>query len=187
MSSAPFFAGTSPNDDRSPSPVNPPRYLHDLLADWPRMSVPTHALNWRRPPPHRFGPFRAKTDGPNWAATRRNTPNPVRISSPHTSDRFIHSCFPHYRMTRQGLQSANEAPLERQCSLAWLPNHLHFQALTGQRVHQPVFVAESGANDAVWGVGGPRKSGKLYHFAAPRQHRGERATYRRYLFPPTGL
>ena len=114
MSSAPFFGGTSPNDDRSPSPVNPPRYLHDFLADWPRMSVPTHASNWRRPPPHRFGPFRGKTDGPNWAATRRNTPNPVRISSPHTSERFIHSCSAARRAYRRlpGSASATRYPAQ---------------------------------------------------------------------------
>ena len=37
--------------------------------------------------------FRAKTDGPNWATTAADTPNPARIDSPDPPDRFIHSCF----------------------------------------------------------------------------------------------
>ena len=37
--------------------------------------------------------FRAKIDGPNWAAIVANTPNPAPISSPDPPDSFIHSCF----------------------------------------------------------------------------------------------
>ena len=49
------------------------------------------------PPPKIASPtptsFRAKTDGPNWAADASDTPNPARIGSPDPLDRFIHSCF----------------------------------------------------------------------------------------------
>ena len=37
--------------------------------------------------------FRAKIDGPNWAAIVANTPNPVRINPPAPPDRPIRSCL----------------------------------------------------------------------------------------------
>ena len=47
-------------------------------------------------------------------------------------------------MTRQRLQSAIKPWSERSLSLARLPDDLHFQALTGQRVFRPVSYLNQG-------------------------------------------
>ena len=82
--------------------------------------------------------FRAKIDGPTWSADAADTPNPARTNSLDAPDSFIRSCFVANPMTRQRLQSAIKPSSERRLSLARLPDDLHFQALTGQRVFRPV-------------------------------------------------
>ena len=88
--------------------------------------------------------IRAKIDGPTWAKDAADTPNPARSSSLEAPDRFFRSCFVANRMTRQRLQSAIKPASERSLSLARLPDDLHFQALTGQRVFRPVSYLNQG-------------------------------------------
>ena len=117
--------------------------------------------------------IRAKFDGPTWAKDAADTPNPARSSSLDAPDRFFRSCFVANRMTRQQLQSAIKPSSERSLSLARLPDDLHFQALTGQRVFRPVSYLNQGANLAVCGAPGHGLQAKMRRFSAPRQHGGQ--------------
>ena len=86
----PFFGGTSPLQvlltDFGQYTPNVAKSVSWLAQDV--RSYPCPKIMSRTPTS-----FRAKIDGPNWAAFVANTPNPVRINPPAPPDRPIRSCL----------------------------------------------------------------------------------------------
>ena len=178
-----FFAGTSPNSDRSQLLVILPHKLQKFLAGWPRMSVPAHAPKSCCPTPHPFPLKPVGQPGPRMPPTRQILSGSALLTRRAASFVAVSSLLD----DTSAVAKCDQAVVGGAIKFSTVSRRLAFSCVDRSEGIWACFVAETGVTLAVRSSPGHGLQAKMRRFSAPRQHGGQVATHRRYLFPPTGL
>ena len=175
----PLFAGTSPNSDRSPLLVNLHRKLQESLAVWPKMSVPTHTSKLCHTPRHRSAPKPVGQPGPQMPPSRQILHDSALLTRRAGSFVAVSSLSD----DTSAAEKCNQAVIGEAIKFSTASRRLAFSGGDRSEGISARFVADSAVYLAVYGTPLHGLQPKMRRFSAPRQHGGQIATQRRYLFP----